>query len=127
MHSTYYNKCFGANNIRSYVLFLLLSQILTIMFAVTLGKNAWKTLTLKSSNIVYQILEVHIFTEWVDIISLICAEIYILKVLDNLFIAFSAISRNMTINEMQNCWNYKYLYVTRRGRSLYQTSNHYYH
>jgi hypothetical protein len=127
MHSTYYNKCFGSNNIRSYVLFLILTQALTIMFAVTLGKHAWKELDFRSSNVFYQVIEVHLYTGWVDIVALICAELYALKVLDNLMHALSAISRNMTINELNNCWNYKYLYMTRRGRSKYSTANHYYH
>ena len=47
---------------------------------------------------------------WLTAVSFIAAELYGVKLLDDVMRALSAISRGMTINEMENCWNYKYLY-----------------
>jgi hypothetical protein len=55
------------------------------------------------------------------------AELYVIKMIDTIVNVLPAISRGMTINEMQNTWNYKYLFEAKRGRSQYSTGNYYYY
>jgi hypothetical protein len=110
MHSKYYNKCFGENNIRSYVVFLLLQLALSVLFVYSLAMRGWpKT---KSSSSTIKFVEMHVFAPngWIDTAGLVFTEFMGLNLLMSLMQALSAICRGMTINEMENCWNYKYLY-----------------
>jgi hypothetical protein len=75
-----------------------------------LAARSWKVT--KASTFVGKFAEMHVLAPegWLTAVSFIAAELYGVKLLDDVMRALSAISRGMTINEMENCWGYKYLY-----------------
>jgi len=127
MHSRYYNKCIGEDNIRPYVLFIINTIVLSILFVWSLLHRAWQSKELKASNGFFRFLEMHVRDGYFDLACLILAELYVIKMIDTCITILSAISRGMTINEMQNTWNYKYLFEARRGRSQFSTGTYYYY
>lgn len=69
----------------------------------------------------------HVRDGYFDLVCLILAELYVIKMIDTIVPVLSAISRGMTVNEMQNTWNYKYLFEAKRGRSQYSSGTYYYY
>ena len=117
MHSKYFNKTFGGDNIRPYVLFIINTIVLSMLFVWSLLHRAWQSKELKASNGFFRFLEMHVRDGYFDLVCLILAELYVIKMIDTGFNILPAISRGMTVNEMQNTWNYKYLFEARRGKS----------
>ena len=54
--------------------------------------------------------------EWGQIIVLVAALVWLLKVFDKYLTSLSAISFGLTLNEFTNTWNYKYLFEIRHGK-----------
>jgi hypothetical protein len=100
MHSRYYNKCIGEDNIRPYVLFIINTIVLSLLFVWSLLHRAWQSKELKASNGFFRFLEMHVRDGYFDLLCLILAEIYVIKMIDTMVTVLSAISRGMTINEM---------------------------
>jgi hypothetical protein len=81
---------------------------------LTIFSSNW--LTLKSSNSVYKFVEIHFAVlknlEYAHFIPLYLSEICLILLSDTLLHLYVAVSKNITINELNQPWNFKYNFVT---------------
>mmetsp|Transcript_8494 Transcript_8494/g.7849 ORF Transcript_8494/g.7849 Transcript_8494/m.7849 type:complete len:179 (-) Transcript_8494:118-654(-) len=113
-HSKFFNKCIGDGNYKVYVFFVCLSYWFSFFLTTGFILQSSEFKNAQSSNLFYKMLEVHIMSVWnlnfEIFIPLYIIESYYYMLSGRCYIILSALSRNLTLQELEQPWQYKYLF-----------------
>lgn len=116
-YSSYFDKCIGVNNQRSYYVVMIMCYTLFMSYLIQLiffsvRQGGW--VDTSSSYLILKFLEFHwqalfsISSTWHLTLPLILCWIALLSITDLIVSMFYSLGRGITINELNKPWNYKH-------------------
>lgn len=116
-YSSYFDKCIGGNNQRSYYTVMTMCYTLFISYLVQLvflstRQGGW--IETKSSYVLLRILEFHwdavfsVHSNWHLTLPLIIGWVALISITDIMVSMMYSLGRGITINELNKPWNYRH-------------------